>query len=140
MPIPTGDYREDVAFDVTCVGNALTVELSGLDRLFAWRRSLVVDLATVRSAGIESRGTIEAKIDHRAAGFGTHNGRTRPGRRRVGVMLGRGVAGYQFWAVSSGGPTVRLLVLDLESSQFARLVLEVGADIEACVAAAVATR
>lgn len=140
QPHAPGGYRGDVAFDVTCAGNALTVELSGWDRLFAWRRSLVVDLTTVRSAVIESRGTIEAEIDHRAAGFGTHNGRARPGRRRVGVMLGRGVAGRQFWAVSSGAPTVRLLVLDLESSQFARLVLEVGADIEACVTAAVTTR
>ena len=105
QPHAAGDYRGDVAFDVTCTGSALTVELSGWDRLFTWRRSLVVDLAAVRSAVIESRGTIEAEIDHRAAGFGTHNGGTRPGRRRVGVMLGRGVAGRQFWAVSAGAST-----------------------------------
>ena len=68
-----------MAFEVACTSDAVRVELSGWDRLFTWRRSLVVDLATVRSAFIESRGALEADIDHRAAGFGTHNGGKRPG-------------------------------------------------------------
>lgn len=118
----------------------MRVELSGWDRLFTWRRSLVVDLATVRSAFIESRGALEADIDHRAAGFGTHNGGKRPGRRRVGAMLGRGVPGRQFWAVSAGAPTVHLLVLEPESGPFARVVLEAGADVESRVIAALSAR
>jgi hypothetical protein len=135
LPRAAGDYRGAVAFEVTCTSGVVRVELRGWDRLFTWRRSLVVDLATVRSASIESRGVLEAEIDHRAAGFGTHNGGKRPCRRRVGTMLGGAVRGRQFWAVSSGSSTVRLLVLDLESGPFARVVLEVDGDVEACVMA-----
>jgi hypothetical protein len=129
-----------VAFEVTCSGDALRVELTGLDRFLTWRRSLVVELAAVRSVVVKDRGVLETDIDHRVAGIGTHNGGKRAGRRRVGVMLGRSVAGRQFWAVRSGVPTTRLLVLDLEAAQFARVVLEAGADVEACVTGAVATR
>ena len=129
-----------MAFEVSCTSEVLKVELSGWDRLFTWRRSLVVDLATVRAAFIERRGVLEADIDHRATGFGTNIGGKRPGRRRVGTMLGRAVIGSQFWAASSGSSTVRLLVLDLESGPFARVVLEVGGDVEACVIASVPAR
>ena len=137
MPEASVGYLGGVAFEVACASDAVRVELSGWDRLFTWRRSLVVDLATVRSAFIKDRGALEADIDHRAVGFGTHNGGKRPGRRRVGAMLGRGVPGRQFWAVSAGAPTVRLLVLEPESGPFARVVLEAGADVESCVIAAV---
>jgi len=137
MPEASGGYLGTVAFEVACASDALRVELSGWDRLFTWRRSLVVDLATVRSAFVESRGELESDIDHRAAGFGTHNGGKRPGRRRVGVMLGRGLPGRQFWAVSAGAPSVQLLVLEPESGPFARVVLEAGADVESRVIAAV---
>jgi hypothetical protein len=137
MPESSGGYRGAVAFEVACASGAVRVELSGWDRLFTWRRSLVVDLATVRAAFIDSRGALETDIDHRAAGFGTHNGGKRPGRRRVGAMLGRGVSGRQFWAVSAGAPTAHLLVLEPESGPFARVVLEADADVESCVIAAV---
>lgn len=136
----TGNYFGAVAFEVICTSRALRVELSGLDRLLTWRRSLVVELAAVSAAFIDSRSTLEADVDHRVAGFGTHNGGRRPGRRRVGTMLGRAVVGPQFWAASSGPSTSRLLVLDLESGPFARMVLEVDGDVEACVIAAVPAR
>lgn len=132
-----GGYLGAVSFELACASGAVRVELSGWDRVFTWRRSLVVDLATVRSAFTESREALEVDIDHRSAGFGTHNGGKRPGRRRVGAMLGRGVPGRQFWAVTAGAPTVRLLVLEPESGPFARVVLEAGADGESCVMAAV---
>ena len=45
-------------------------------------------------------------------------------------MLGRSVAGKQFWAVPSGPGSERLLVLDLRGHDFARAVLAV-ADPEA---------
>ncbi len=133
-------YRGAVAFTVTCTDDAVRVGMSGWDRLATWRRAVIVDLASVRGAFIESRGVLEADIDHRSAGFGTHDGAGRPGRRRVGTMLGRGVQGPQFWAVSAGPPTMRLLVLDLQSGPFTRVVLEVDADVAASVIAAVPSR
>jgi hypothetical protein len=77
------DHHGAVAFEVACASGAVRVELSGWDRLFTWRRSLVVGLATVQSAFVESHGALEADIDHRAAGLGAHNGAKRPGRRPV---------------------------------------------------------
>ena len=41
-------------------------------------------------------------------------------------MLGRSVAGKQFWAVPSGPGSERLLVLDLRGHDFARAVLAVA--------------
>ena len=120
-----------MAFKVTCENGVLRIGLSGWDRLMTWRRALHIDLSTVRSASVEERALLEAGVDHRSAGTGTHDGRRRPGRRRVGSMLGRGVQGSQFWAVSSGPPTARLLVLDLQSGPFARVVLEADARVEA---------
>jgi hypothetical protein len=137
MPEKTCDYHGAVAFEVACASGAVRVELSGWDRLFTWRRSLVVGLAIVHSAFIESHGALEADIDHRATGFGAHNGAKRPGRRRVGAMLGRGVPGRQFWAVSAGAMTTHLLVLESESGAYARVVLEAGADVQPYVIAAV---
>jgi hypothetical protein len=132
-----GRYRRVVPFTVTCTDDAVRVGISGWDRVVTWRRVLTVDLATVCSAFIESRGVLEAHIDHRVAGFGTHDGAGRPGRRRVGTMLGSGVQGPQFWAVSAGPSTMRLLVLDLQSGPFTRVVLHVDADVAASVIAAV---
>lgn len=129
-----------MAFEVSCTDEVLRVALTGWDRLFAWRRSLVVDLASVRTAFVDARDALEADIDHRVSGFGTHDGLKRSDRRRVGTMLGRAVPGRQFWAVSSGAPTARLLLLDLDSGPFERVVLEVGDDVESHVLGAVRTR
>lgn len=129
-----------MAFAVTCADGALRIDLSGWDRLLTRRRMLTVDLGAVSAARIEQRVTLEAAIEHRVTGVGTHDGRRRPGRRRVGRMLGRGVSGEQFWAVSAGA-TDRLLVLDVSSGAFVRVVVDVGGgEVERCVMAAVVPR
>lgn len=129
-----------MAFEVSSTNDRLKVELTGWDRLLTWRRSLVIDLAAVGNAFVDARGALEAGVDHRASGFGTHDGRQRPGRRRVGTMLGRAVRGRQFWAASSGPLTTRLLVLELDFGLFERVVLEVDGDVGSQILAAVGTR
>lgn len=57
-------------------------------------------------------------------GFGAHDGAKHPGRRRVGVMMGRDVAGQQFWAVGPSGPDEPLAVLDVEDLKLARIVFD----------------
>ena len=116
-----------MAFEVRQADGALVVELTGWDRAINWRRSVKLEPDDVRGVSVVDRAAIESMIDHRARGFGTHNGSKRPGRRRVGTMLGRSVAGPQFWAVPAGLGTDRLVVLDLEggSSGFARAVVAV---------------
>lgn len=101
------------------------VELQGWDRAMNWRRSCVFPRAQIASVTVSPRGELEPLINYRALGFGTHDGRKRPGRRRVGTMQGRGVAGDQFWAVAAGGPDVDLVVLQLHGHRFARAVLQV---------------
>lgn len=52
-----------------------------------WRRRVEFDLATVMRATVVQRAALEDLIDHRALGCGSHNGRKRPNRRRLGTML-----------------------------------------------------
>lgn len=119
-----------MAFDVRVDGATVVVALRGWDRIMNWRRSFMLRPTDIRSVSVVDRAELESLIDHRAMGWGTHNGAKRPGRRRIGTMLGRSVAGKQFWAVPSGPGSERLLVLDLRGHDSPRAVLAV-ADPEA---------
>lgn len=96
-----------------------------------WRRSITFPADAIDSVSVADRSSLESLINHRALGYGTHNGSKRPGRRRVGTMLGRGVVGKQFWSVREGGGAMELVVLDLLDHEFVRAVLEVD-DAQAC--------
>lgn len=114
-----------MGFCVSVEQRAVIVELSGWDRLMNWRRQIEFGMETISDASVASRAELESMIDHRALGCGTHNGSKRPGRRRIGTMLGRGVAGKQFWAANAGPGSAELVVLDLAGHVFSRAVLEV---------------
>ena len=113
----------------------MSVELTGWDSVANLRRRVEVDVRQIRSVRVESRADLEALIDHRALGIGTHMGEKRPNRRRVGTMQGRGLPGKQFWAVPSGRGSRFLLVVDLSAdAEFQRVVIAVD-DPEAVAAA-----
>jgi hypothetical protein len=115
-----------VGFSVRLVSDSMIVELSGWDSVANLRRRVEVDVAQIVCVGVERRADLEALIDHRALGVGTHSGEKRPDRRRVGTMQGRGVPGKQFWAVPSGDGSRALLVVDLPADHdVRRLVLAV---------------
>ena len=115
-----------MAFEVTITPDrGVTVSLTGAERFCLWRRQIEFAAAQIRAVDVMPRGGMEVAIDHRAFGIGTHVGEKRPGRRRVGSMLGRNARGPVFWAVSAGGPEVELLVLSLADHRFVRAVLEV---------------
>lgn len=118
-------YRFIVAVKVNVRNDGVHVDLSGGDRLMCWRTNVVFDSANVASARTLDRSSLESFIDHRNSGRGTHDGSQRPNRHRIGSMLGRGVAGKQFWAVPAGPSDARLLVLDLHDHEFARAVLAI---------------
>ena len=99
------------------------VILDRWDRVLTMRRSVEFVGATIKTATVAHRASLEPKIDHRVLGWGTHDGARRPNRRRVGTMLGRGVTGNQFWAVAAGPGSDSLLVLDLTDHEFSRAVL-----------------
>lgn len=103
----------------------LRIELSGLDRAIGWRRTVAVDPDEIVDAWATIRGALEPSIDRRLLGRGPHDGAFRPGRRRVGSMLGRGIEGRQFWAMPASGPELPLLVLDLRDHEFLRIVAAV---------------
>lgn len=103
----------------------LTITLSGLERALNWRTAVTIDRARVVDASATLRSALEPSIDRRVLGIGKHDGAFRPGRRRVGVMLGRGVDGKQFWAVPASGPELPVLVLDLADHEFRRIVLAI---------------
>lgn len=104
-----------------------------------WRRSVLFDMRDVLTVEADERQALEALVDHRELGCGTHNGAKRPNRRRVGTMLGRGLAGKQFWAVTASHPNATLLVLGLRNGEFVRAVLMVE-DPQAIVAEVKRTR
>lgn len=115
-----------VGFNVQVVPDSVIVELTRWDLAANLRRRVEVDVGQILGVGVESRAELEALIDHRVLGFGTHMGKKRPNRRRVGTMLGRGVLGKQFWAVPSSDGTRSLLVIDLAAdSDYRRVVLAV---------------
>ena len=115
-----------MAFRFEWTGSTLRVVLSGWDCIFNGRRTVEIDRANVTRAAVLQRHALESRIDHRQLGFGTHAGARRPGRRRVGTQLGRGVVGRQFWVTARSGPELPLLMLDLNSHKFARAVLAVS--------------
>ena len=110
-------------FDVVADDDAITVVLRRFARIMNWRRTVVVERSSIVATTVAERGELEPLIDHRWLGFGTHDGDRRPGRTRIGTMLGRGVPGKQFWAVSAGRPETELLVVDLRTHEFDRLVV-----------------
>ena len=109
-----------MAFRVQPSPAGMTVVLTGVDRILVWRRSVTILTSHVRSAEAAERGALEALVDHRIAGIGPHDGGGRPGRRRVGFVLGRSVVGRQFWAVDKGPPDQRLLVVADPGAPFER--------------------
>ena len=114
-----------MGFTVTVDADRIRVGLSGWDGLMNLRRSVDFARTAVTAATAAPRGDLERLIDHRALGRGTHDGAGRPGRRRVGTMLGRAVSGKQFWAVPASGPDLEVLVIDFREGRFARAVLAV---------------
>lgn len=118
-------------FEVDISESAVVVTMTGWDRAMNWRRHVAVESSAVLDARVEQRSTLERRIDHRASGLGTHNGEKRPNRRRVGTMLGRDVAGKQFWAVPAGDESTRLLVVEVRDGRFKRLVLAVDDPVAA---------
>lgn len=104
----------------------VTVSLSGWDWIMLWRRKVRFEASHIRRVSLIRRGVLERTVQHRELGVGTHDGARHPGRRRVGIMLGRGVVGGQFWAVPKGGPDSVMVVLDLEGHRFVRAVLDVA--------------
>lgn len=104
----------------------MTVLLFGLDSLLVWRRRVRFERFHILRVHLLRRGDLERTIVHREFGIGPHHGANRPGRRRVGVMIGRGVVGRQFWAVGRGSADSVLVVLDLRGHLFARAVLNVA--------------
>jgi len=116
-----------VGFKVSLlVPDSIIVELTGWDSVSNLRRRVEVDVSHILRVSVEPRSDLEALIDHRALGIGTHLGEKRANRRRVGTMQGRGVRGKQFWAVPSGDGSRSLLVVDLPADDdFQRIVAAV---------------
>jgi len=115
-----------VGFSVQLLAGSVIVQLTGWDLAANLRRRVEVDAEQIRGIKVEPRAAVEELIDHRVVGVGTHMGKQRPNRRRVGTMLGRGVSGKQFWAVPSSDGFRSLLVVDLSAeSDFQRIVLAV---------------
>ena len=90
-------------FQVDHDDGGFRIDLSGFDRAFNWRGSVVVAPAEIAGAWATLRGGLEPALDRRILGRGPHDGAFRPGRRRVASVLGRGVDGKQFWAVPGSG-------------------------------------
>lgn len=91
-----------MAFTVEVGESAVIVELTGWDRLMNGIQQVIIDKSQIMGAESTERGALESSITHRALGCGTHNGAKRPNKRRVGTMLGSGLAGSQFWATAKG--------------------------------------
>lgn len=110
---------------VTISDDHVVIDVGALTGLLVGRRTLTVPRDRIECASVASRGELEQRVDHRVLGVGPHDGQRRPGRRRVGSMLGRDVRGLQFWAVDAGPPSQRLVVLDLAPPvrNFRRIVL-----------------
>ena len=107
------------------ISTSVLVESTGRDRLLTGRRRIEFDAPSIQAVDIRLRSELEATIDHRSYGIGTHDGAARPDRRRVGSMYGRGVAGKQFWAVAASPGSTPLVVVDLRHGEFSRAVLMV---------------
>ena len=123
-----------MGFEVAvAVDGAVTVTLTEFDRVWCWRRAVTFAHDQIAAVAIERRDLLEGRIEHRAFGYGTHDGARRPGRRRVGSMLGRGARGPVFWAAGPGPPYTKLLVLHTTGHKFVGAVLEVE-DLDAAAA------
>jgi hypothetical protein len=116
---------DSMPFEIDTADGGLRIELSGLDRGFNWRNSVIVEPNAIAGAWATLRGALEPALDRRILGRGPHDGAFRPGRRRVAAVLGRGVDGKQFWAMRAGGTDMPLLVLDLRDHEFLRVVAAV---------------
>ncbi len=105
---------------------AITVKLTGWDRVISGRRKVRIDRNQITSVAVAHHYPLESLIDHRVLGFGSHIGSQQPNRRRVGTMLGRAVTRKQFSAAPAGPQDEQLLVVDLDDPEFSRVVLSVA--------------
>ena len=103
LPLRLPQPGAPLSFDIAIDDSGLVVRLAGWDRLANWRGTVRVPRSAAQAAWVEERGILEALVQHRVVGMGTHAGGARPGRRRVGTMMGRGHVGRQFWAVGTEG-------------------------------------
>ena len=120
-----------MGFAARITTDGIIVELSGWARLCCWRRAFEIPAEQIGTACVRQRGELEPSIQHREYGIGTHDGSKRPGRTRLGAMLGRGVRGSQLWAVSAGPAERELVVAELTDGRFRRAVIEVDDPTEA---------
>lgn len=111
-----------MSFGASVEPDQLTIALRGVDRLLCWRRTVQVDLAAVTAVRRLDRPELEARLDSRVYGRGSHRGDRGRRRARVGAFLGRDVSGQQqFWAVAADAGTV--VAIDLDRGRFRRVVL-----------------
>lgn len=112
-----------MSFQVNTTADRLVVSLRGFDRLLCWRRAVSLPFAAITAVRRVDRAEVEATLDHRLFGVGSHRGDRHQGRRRVGAFMGRETAaGCQFWAVGQGQRTV--LAIQSDNAQWQRLVLD----------------
>ena len=92
-----------MGFSVSRCDDAVVVilEVSGEDRMMNRRGRLAPPLADVSDARAEEHPRLEALIDHRSIGIGTHLGQEHPNRRRVS-SIGPWRPDNQFWEVAAG--------------------------------------
>ena len=126
LPVRLPQPGAPLSFSVTVDGDGLEVLLTGWDRLLNGRSAVRAPRASLRSVWVEERGSLEALVDSRVLGYGTHAGLRRPGRRRVGTMMGRGHVGRQFWAVAAGPDDQRLLVVDVTDGHFSQVIVQIA--------------
>lgn len=105
---------------VSIENGRLVVEPVGLDKLWGFRRRIVVPMSQVRGATYDP-GAVYAGKGLRAPGLAL------PGMKWVGTFRRDGDRSY--WNVRAGGQTI---VIELSDSHFARLYLTV-ADARAVV-------
>lgn len=118
-----------VALAVTCssppasirlVGLHVLVEARGIARLFAFRRTVRVDLANIRDVQVAPSATaVRPRPWIRTLGTSV------PGLLQAGTFRGNG---RSFWLVR---PSHRVLVLECAGGRFARIVVEVVSPDEA---------
>ena len=91
----------------------LTVELTGLRRLWALKRRITVPLAHVRGATVD------------AGAFDEPKGLRAPGLHLPGVASMGSFRRDGEWTFWEARPSDRLVVIELRDERYARLVLEV---------------
>lgn len=117
-----------MGFAVEVDDDEVRIRLGGIDRLLCWRREVRVPRSSITAVDVTSRAEVEARLDHRLCGVGSHDGSRGTGRRRVGLFQGRDAGGgRQLWAVGSEDDQV--VVVDAEGTDVARVVLPAGVEL-----------